>query len=83
MEVSRQELMEEIREVIAEVGEIDEMDSIQPEVHFINDLGLDSMMLLEVLSTLERRYKISIPEEEFPNMVTLNSCVDTVEKFVQ
>lgn len=83
MEVNRQELMEEIREVIAEVGEIDEMDSIQPEVHFINDLGLDSMMLLEVLSTLERRYKISIPEEEFPNMVTLNSCVDTVEKFVQ
>lgn len=83
MEVNRQELMEEIREVIAEVGEIDEMDSIQPEVHFINDLGLDSMMLLEVLSTLERRYKISIPEEEFPNMVTLNSCVNTVEKFVK
>ena len=77
------ELMKEIRDVIAEVGEIDEVDTITPDIHFIDELGLDSMMLLEVLSTLERRYNISIPEEEFPNMVTLTRCMDTIQKYVQ
>ncbi len=82
MSVSVAEVKETIREVIAEIGEIDEVETITDEAHFINDLGLDSMMLLEVLSTLERQYKISIPEEEFPNMVTVTMCVETVQKFV-
>ena len=83
MQIQSTVLLNEIRDVIAEVGEIDEPETITPDVHFIDDLGLDSMMLLEVLSTLERRYKISIPEEEFPNMVTLNRCMVTVKKYVQ
>jgi acyl carrier protein len=73
-------LLRDIREVISEIGEIDEVDSIQPDHHFIEDLDLDSMMLLEILSTLERNYQISIPEEEFPNMTTLTLCVETVQK---
>ena len=82
MSFSVEEVKANVREVIAEIGEIDEIETITDEAHFINDLGLDSMMLLEVLSALERQYKISIPEDEFPNMVTLNMCVETVQKFV-
>ena len=55
MQIEHVTLLHEIREVIAEVGEIDEPETIMPDVHFIDELGLDSMMLLEVLSTLERR----------------------------
>lgn len=73
-------LQNEIREVIAEIGEIDELDTIGPDMHFTEELDLDSMMLLEILSTLEREYQISIPEDEFPNMVTLNMCVSTLQK---
>ncbi len=81
-EISIQQLKDDIREVIAEIGEIDEIESISDDTHFINDLGLDSMMLLEVLSTLEQKYNITIPEDQFPNMVTLNQCVQTVQKFL-
>ncbi len=81
-EISIQQLKEDIREVIAEIGEIDDLESISDDTHFIEDLGLDSMMLLEVLSTLERKYKITIPEDQFPNMVTLNKCVETVQQFI-
>lgn len=81
MQFQIEEVKAKIREVIAEIGEIEDIDSITDEAHFINELGLDSMMLLEILSNLERQYKISIPEEEFPNMVTLNMCVDTVQKY--
>lgn len=73
-------LLHEIREVIAEIGEIDEPETIDADQHFIEDLDLDSMMLLEILSTLERQYNINIPEDEFPNMVTLNMCVATVQR---
>lgn len=77
---SESQLIEEIREVVAEIGEIDDPQEITLQSHFMDELDLDSMMLLEILSTLERQYEISIPEEEFPNMVTLSMCAETVKK---
>ena len=41
------------------------------------------MLLLEVLSSLEQNYKISIPETEFPNMTTINQCVAVVQRYRQ
>lgn len=78
MALDPETLLREIREVIAEIGELDDPAEIAPDQHFIEDLDLDSMMLLEILSHLERSYEISIPEDEFPNMVTLSQCVETV-----
>lgn len=70
-----------IRDMIAEIGELDDPEQIKPEQHLIEDLGLDSMLLLEVLSTLEQTYGISIPETEFPNMTTIANCVDVVKRY--
>jgi acyl carrier protein len=45
-------------------------------------MGLDSMALLEVLATLEKKFGVSIPESEFPNLITINKCTATVEKYL-
>jgi acyl carrier protein len=45
-------------------------------------MGLDSMALLEVLATMEKKFGITIPETEFPNIVTINKCAETVEKYL-
>lgn len=75
------ELASTIRDMIAEIGEIDDAEQIGLEQHLIEDLGLDSMLLLEVLSSLEQTYSISIPETEFPNMTTVSACVDVVRRY--
>ena len=73
-------LVADVRELVCEIGELERPD-VDNNQHLINDLGMDSMLLLEVLSSLEQNYKISIPETEFPNMTTINQCVAVVQRY--
>lgn len=78
------EVKDTIRELIVEIGEdmdIDE-DKITDSAHFIEDLGLDSMALLEVLATMEKKFSVSIPESEFPNLISIDKCTETVQKYL-
>ena len=67
-------LKEELREIIVEVTEIDEI----PDEALFKDLGIDSMMALEIVADVERKYKMSIPEDELTDLVHLNAVFDKV-----
>lgn len=71
-------LRNRIREVIAEIAELDDPSSIGDDDHLIDDLELDSMLLLELLASLEQAYGITIPEREFPNLTTVDRCAEVV-----
>jgi acyl carrier protein len=73
-----------IRNLITEIAEDMEVDAekITDDAHFITDMGLDSMALLEVLATMEKKFGVTIPETEFSNIVTINKCTETVEKYL-
>ncbi|MBK6849632.1 MAG: acyl carrier protein [Proteobacteria bacterium] len=75
------ELTSTIQSMIAEIGELDHPEKIGLDQHLIEDLGLDSMLLLELLSSLEQTYSISIPETEYPNMTTVNACAEVVRRY--
>ena len=74
-------LIEELREIVAEIIEV-EPHEIELDSHFVIDFGADSMMALEILATIEKKYKIIIPEEELPNMVTLEKIVKLTENYI-
>ena len=73
-----------IRTLIKDIAEDMEIDEakITDEAHFITDMGLDSMALLEVLATMEKKFGVTIPETEFPNIVSINKCAETVQKYL-
>jgi acyl carrier protein len=52
-----------IRGIVAEVSEVD-ISEITDESEFTNDLGIDSMMLLEIIALIEKRLDISILEAD-------------------
>ncbi len=78
------EIKDIIRDLITEIAEDMDVDTenITDSAHFIDDLGLDSMALLEVLATMEKKFSISIPESEFPNLTSIDKCTETVEKYM-
>lgn len=53
---------EEMRVFVADVLDV-ETEDLTDDAHFISELGVDSLMALEVLVALERKYTIKIPEE--------------------
>jgi acyl carrier protein len=71
-----EDLKKKLREIIAEIAEIDEIPDDKP----FKDLGIDSMMAIEIITDVERTYKIKIPEEELEKVIDLNSVVALVKE---
>jgi len=55
----------DIRKLVAEILEV-EPDEIDPEAQFVKDLGMDSMMALEILAGIEKKFRIVIPGDMSP-----------------
>ena len=72
----------DIRELIAVILEI-EPGELNPQASFVKDLGMDSMMALEVLATIEKKYRIIIPEDNLPKFTNLNETVNIVTQLLQ
>jgi acyl carrier protein len=71
-----EDLKQKLKEIIIEVAEIEDLPDDKP----FKDLGIDSMMAIEIITDVERFYKIKIPEEELERIVDLNSVVALVEE---
>ncbi|WP_432074143.1 acyl carrier protein [Streptomyces wuyuanensis] len=61
---------DELRALIADVLEVDEA-SITPEIDFVRDLGVDSLLAMELAVTLERHYQVKIESHEIGNVRTM------------
>jgi acyl carrier protein len=72
---------EEIRKIVAEILEI-EPHEIDPDAQFIKDLGMDSMMALEVMAGIEKRYRIAIPEDKLPKFTNLRETVRIIAEIL-
>ncbi len=75
------EIKDELRGMVAEILETEPRE-IQDEAQFVQDLGMDSMMALEILASLEKKYKIVIPEEDLLKFTTLTNTVEVVSQIV-
>ncbi len=70
------ELREKLRAIIAEVSEVDEIPDATP----FKDLGIDSMMAIEIVAEIERTYKLSVPEDELQRITNLDSVYTLVKE---
>ena len=74
-------LEKDLRALIAEIVEI-EPGKITNEASFVEDLGMDSMMALEILASIEKKYKLRIPEENLTKIINLAKVVELVNNFL-
>ncbi len=70
------DLREKLRSIIAEVSEVDEIPDSVP----FKDLGIDSMMAIEIVAEIERTYKLSVPEDELKRITNLDSVYELVKE---
>jgi acyl carrier protein len=62
------EVMQSVREIISDVCDIP-IDEIQPGVHVLQELGVDSVDFLDVVHEIDRKYEITLPVEDWANAV--------------
>ncbi len=69
-------LKDELRQIIVEVTEVEDI----PEDTPFADLGIDSMMAIEIVADVEKNYDITIAEEELPDLTNLKAVYDKVQQ---
>jgi acyl carrier protein len=66
---------EELREVVAEVIDV-ETAEVLDDAGFVDDLGVDSLMALEIVVVLEKKYGVKLGESELKKISTLQGAYD-------
>ena len=77
--MNRQEIRDVILEIIADIDEEADFVALDADKPLRDQLELDSMDFLDIVMELRKRYKLQIPEDEYPELATLNCCVDYLE----
>ena len=74
--MSNANLKEDLRALVAEIAEKDEI----PDGATFKELGIDSMMGVEIVAAIERQYRIKIEDDELAGFKDLESAYDLVVK---
>ncbi len=69
----------EVKRIIKEQLDVDEKD-ISAESTFIDDLGADSLGLVELVLAFEEAFEIDIPDEDTEKIRTVQDAVDYIQK---
>jgi len=70
--------MDKLKKILVEVLGVKEED-IKPESKFVEDLGADSLDLVELIMAFEDKLEIEISDEEAEKMVTVKDVLDYIE----
>lgn len=71
----------DMRALVAEILET-EPEELDLSAKFVKDLGMDSMMALEILAGIEKKYRIVIPEDMLSKFTDLSTTVALVTEIL-
>jgi acyl carrier protein len=71
-------IFDEVKEIIVEQIGCDE-SAVTPEASFIDDLGADSLDIVEIMMALEEKYDVEIPDEDAEKIKTVSDAVKYIE----
>lgn len=75
------EIRDAIKRMVADVTERSP-EEISDTAHFQEDLGIDSLLAMELMVSMDKKYKIDIPEEEFQKIKNVDDAVAAVERYL-
>lgn len=81
MKDNNMNLKKEVIEIISEVTEIPK-ENIKMESNLLNDLELESLDIVNLIAEFEKKYKISIKDEEIKCFQTVEDIISYIEKNV-
>jgi len=77
-----EQISADIRSLVAEILEIP-AEQIDGNASFFEDLGVDSLMGLEIVAAVEKKYRIQIPEENLQRVKTLNDTIALAREYLE
>ena len=76
--MSSEDIFDRVKEIIVEQLGVAE-DSVKEEASFIDDLGADSLDIVELIMALEEEFDIEIPDTDAEKVVTVGDVVEYIK----
>ena len=73
-----EEIAAQVKRIIKEQLDVDEKD-IKPESTFIDDLGADSLAIVELVLAFEEQFEIDIPDEDTEKIRTVGDAINYIQ----
>ena len=73
---------EKVKQLIVEQLQVDEAE-VTPTAHFVDDLGADSLDIVELVMTFEEAFEIEIPDEEAEKITTVKDAIDYIQSHLK
>ncbi|MBD5797255.1 hypothetical protein BHU24_05040 [Bacillus pseudomycoides] len=77
--MSEQNIKEILRNIILEITEVEDL---KDDENFVEDLGVDSMMTIEIVARIEKAFKIEVPESYLTQFTDLNQTYISVKEIM-
>lgn len=76
---SKEAIFERVKEIIVDQLGVDE-EEVTPEATFIDDLGADSLDIVELIMAFEEEFDMEIPDEDAEKIVTVGDAVEYIRE---
>jgi acyl carrier protein len=73
------EIKEAVVDILSDIAPDEDLSGLKDNVPFRDQLELDSMDFLDIVMELRKRYRIQIPEEDYPELASMESTVKYLE----
>ncbi|MCB9539130.1 MAG: acyl carrier protein [Myxococcales bacterium] len=75
-------IQDRVRQIIVEQLDANE-EEVVPEASFIDDLGADSLDLVELVMAMEEFFDVEIPDEDAENIRTVQDAINYIQQHVE
>ena len=77
------DIREAVLAILSDIAPDEDLSDLKPDVAFREQLEMDSMDFLDIVMELRKRYRVQIPEEDYPKLATMNSTVEYLEPLMK
>jgi acyl carrier protein len=77
------QIKDAVKDILADIAPDEDLSGLKEDVPFRDQLELDSMDFLDIVMELRKRYRIQIPEEDYPELASMKSTVEYLEPRMQ
>lgn len=74
--MTRDEVKQAVIDIINDILPEGDCSEVDAEKRLRDQLDLDSMDFLDIVMELRKAYKVEVPEADYPQLASLNSCVE-------
>lgn len=75
MNMTASQVRQVVIDIIADIAPDEDVTVIEDSKSLREQLDLDSMDFLDIVMELRKRHKVEVPQEDYPKLATLESCV--------